>query len=201
MKRTETKEAVRPLVHDLAQQARSGALPRREFLALACTFGTSAATALGLLGLTGTKPVFADTPKKGGILRIGAQVLNITDPRKFSRTEQGNIARTICEPLVRWEEEATFAPVLLEGWHVSDDASTYDLFVRRGVTWNNGDTFDADDVIHNLVRWCDKQAPGNSMASRLWPLIDEATGKAGAKSIERIDDYTVRLNLERPQSA
>lgn len=198
MTRHDAEKPIRPFVRDLAQDARSGTLPRREFLALASTFGASAATALGLLGVATPTSVFGSTPKQGGVLRIGAQVLNIKDPRKFSRTEQGNIARTICEPLIRWEGDATFAPVLLEGWHVSDDASVYTLFVRKGVTWNNGDMLDADDVLHNLVRWCDTHAPGNSMASRMAPLIDPLTGKAGINMIKRIDDYTIRLNLLRP---
>ena len=189
---------VRPVVKSLAQQARSGHLSRREFFALASTFGASSATAYGLLGLAVPTPAQAGEPRKGGILRIGGQVLDIMDPRKFSRTEQGNIARTICEPLVRWEGDATFAPVLLEGWHVSDDATIYTLNVRRGVTWTNGDTFDADDVIHNLLRWCDTHAPGNSMASRMAALVDPATGKAAGNAIERVDDYTIRLNLLRP---
>lgn len=198
MKRGGAEKSIRPLIRDLARQARAGELPRREFLALASTFGASAAAAFGLLGLTAPTQVQAGAPKMGGTLRVGGQVLDITDPRKFSRTEQGNIARTICEPLARWEGDATFAPVLLEGWDVSDDARTYTLFVRRGVTWNNGDPFDATDVVHNLVRWCDANASGNSMASRMAPLIDPETGRAGDGTIEQLDDFTVRLNLLRP---
>ena len=188
----------RPIVRELAEAARARRLDRREFLALASTFGATAATAYGLIGLTPPAEAGDATPKRGGVLRIGGRVIDITDPRKFSKSEQGNIARTFCEPLVRWEFDATFAPVLLERWHVSDDARTYTLDVRPGVTWNTGDAFDADDVIHNIRRWCDTRAEGNSMASRMGPLVDPATGEMAQGAIERVDDMTVRLHLPRP---
>jgi peptide/nickel transport system substrate-binding protein len=189
---------VRSIVIELARHARSGRLPRREFLALASTFGVSAATAYGLIGLVAPTSAAAGTPKRGGVLRLSSRVIEIADPRKFAKTEQGNLARTFCEPLVRWEHDATFAPVLLESWHVSDDAKTYELKVRPGVTWTNGDALTVDDVIHNLRRWCDTRAEGNSMVSRMAPLIDPSTGEASEDSIERVDDMTVRLHLPRP---
>lgn len=198
MRRTDADAQTRPIVKDLARQARDGVLPRREFLALASTFGASATTAYGLLGLAPPAAASSAPAKQGGILRIGSLVIEITDPRKFAKTEQGNLARTFCEPLVRWEHDATFAPVLLESWEVSDDARTYTLNLRPGVTWTNGDALTVQDVIHNLRRWCDTRAEGNSMASRMAPLIDPATGEIFEDSIERVDDMTVRLHLMRP---
>lgn len=188
----------RPILRRFARAAREGQLSRREFLALASTFGASAATAYGLIGLPA--PAAADSPaqRQGGVLRIASQVFEVTDPRKFAKSEQGNIARTFCEPLVRWEYDATFAPVLLESWHVSDDGRIYTLKARPGVTWMNGDAFTIDDVIYNIERWCDSKAEGNSMATRMGPLVDTATGKMAAGAIERVDDMTLRLHLPRP---
>lgn len=197
MQHDKATRARRPLLQRMAAEARTGRLDRREFLALATTFGAAPAIAYGLLGLAAPRRAQAATPQRGGTLRISGQVLELVDPRKFSRTEQGNLGRCVCETLVRWEDEATLAPMLLSGWDVSEDARRYVLHVRPGVRWNNGDSFTADDVIHNLRRWCDREAPGNSMATRMAPLIDPETGQAHDYAIERIDDMTVALNLQR----
>ena len=58
-------------VRALAEDARRGKMDRREFLALASIFGASTAAAYGMLGLAAPTPARADTPKKGGVLRIG----------------------------------------------------------------------------------------------------------------------------------
>ena len=194
---TETAR-VRPVVRKLAEDTRAGKMDRREFMALASTFGASAATAYGLLGMA--RPVMAQDGegKKGGVLRVAMRVLEITDPRKYDWTEKGNLGRQFCEPLVRWNSDYSFTGLLLDSWEVSDDAQTYTLNLRQGVTWNNGDDFTAEDVIHNITRWCDKSIEGNSMAARMASLIDTESGKLADGVVEQVDDYTIKLNLPRP---
>ena len=184
----------RRLFTSLTRSAKDGRIDRREFLALSSVLGLSAAA--GLTSFPGRSA--AQTPKRGGVLRIGQQVLAINDPRVYDWPTKSNVARQFCEPLVRWQPDGSFTPSLLESWEVSDDAKTYTLRVRKNATWTNGDAFTADDVIFNIRRMADANVEGNSMAARLVSLRDGEEKAAADDAVVKLDDFTVQLNLRTP---
>ena len=136
------------------------------------------------------------------------QVKEVADPARFDWSEKGNGARPLCETLVRWSTDGAFQPFLLEGWDLSEDGLTWTLHVRKGVTWNNGDAFTAEDVAFNFNRWLNLQ-PASTMQSRFPGLLEEYdTGqkdddgnaimaKRGLpNAVEVVDSHTVQLNAK-----
>ncbi len=184
-----------------AVKADGDAISRREFISTASAFGATAFTAYAMLGMDA--PALADGhAKKGGTVRYQTEVRALKDPRTYDWSQIANFSRGWLEYLVRYNNDATFTPYLLEGWEISEDAKTYTLKVRKGVKWNDGSDFTAEDVARNIEGWCDKTVEGNSMAGRFATLINaksdsnpDGTDKAIEGAIEVVDSHTVKLNL------
>src|SRR5579872_1185930 len=83
-------------------------------------------------------------------------------------------------------ELATDMPTL-ENRGISRDGRTITYHLRRGVRWQDGAPFDADDVIFS---WHAIMNPRNNVASRI--------GYEDIRSIDKRDDHTIVVHLARP---
>ncbi|MEZ5934390.1 MAG: ABC transporter substrate-binding protein [Alphaproteobacteria bacterium] len=58
----------------------------------------------------------------------------------------------VFEGLTRIDRNGVVQPALAESWVVSDDGLTYRFTLHEGVTFHDGSTFDADDVVFSFER-------------------------------------------------
>jgi peptide/nickel transport system substrate-binding protein len=200
-------EKLHPIIERAGREFADGKLERREFLRIAVLLGLAAPTAYGLAGLAA--PAMAQgTPKKGGTVRIGMRVQDISSPHTYSWIESANSGRQTLDYLTVTGIDNVTRPSLVEKWETTPDLKTWTLHLRKDVTWRKGRKFTADDAIWNLKRVLDDKT-GSSVVGLLKGFIlsefddgqKDAKGNPrksvklwDANAIQKVDDFTVKLN-------
>ena len=149
--------APHPAVDALCTQVQRGEINRRQFLRTAALLGITAASASTFIGsaLLGSDAQAADgTPaRQGGSLRFACAIQEIQDPMLITWIEASNLLRNSLEYLTWVDADNITHPYLAESWSPSEDLTTWTFNLRQDVKWSNGDSFNADDVQHNIQRW------------------------------------------------
>jgi peptide/nickel transport system substrate-binding protein len=122
-------------------------------------------------------------------LRVGlAEDPDVLDP-SLARSFVGRVVFAgLCDKLFDIDEKLAIQPQLATSYEWSADSKALTLKLRQGVTFHDGEKFDAAAVKFNIERH--KTLPGSNRRGELAPVA----------SVDVIDPGTVRLNLSAPFS-
>lgn len=186
-----TSNHVHPAVAELKNAHDQGAVSRREFLRLATLLGVSAAAAGSMIGFSWPRRACAANIKRGGVLKISQQVQKIDHPARYSWLMPSNSMRMIFEYMTVTGPDNITRPYLCESWSASTDLKTWTFNLRKGIKFNNGDNFTADDCIFTINQWLNKD-----VKSSLLGLVGSYLDPTG---VEKVNDHQFKLHLKRPE--
>jgi len=132
-----------------------------------------------------------ETPKKGGNLTIGVA----DEPPGLDPTASASAAidrvvyANIYEGLIKVDRTGKYVPGLALKWDISTDGKVYNFQLRKGVTFHNGEPFNAAVAKWNIERGA---AEGTKNAHPEFFRIIE--------KIETPDESTLKLTLKNPDS-
>ena len=108
------------------------------------------------------------------------------DPHRMQAAPEGNVLAHVFDGLVIRGHDMAIQPRLATAWRIVDDR-TWEFDLRQGVTFSNGEPFDAEVVRFSLERVV---AAGSADAQQIQ-----------LERVEVVDTYTVRIHTTNPNPA
>jgi len=130
--------------NDKRDRASGLVIDRRELLAGAAALG---------LSLSATGAFAADTPKKGGTLRLGMEggsASDSLDPRTYADSIPISYGWQLWNGLVEIGEDDEPKGELAESWEAKAGAKEWIFNIRKDIPFTSGKILDADDVVWSL---------------------------------------------------
>ena len=117
-------------------------------------------------------------------------------------------AHTVYNRLLEFKPGTTETePGLAESWEISDDGLQYTFKLRQGVKFQTTEFFtptrdlNADDVVFSFDRQLNANNPWNQyVAGASWEYANGMGFPALIKSVEKVDDNTVKIVLNQPEA-
>ncbi len=137
---------------------------------------------------------FAQTPREETVI-FDIDGGNITAPTNFNWMVPGSarnqgMHQAVWEPLfILNYETGEIMPYLGISFTSNESLDAWTLKLRDGVKWQDGEAFNADDVVFTMQLLLDDETA---------TLSDAANMQQWVESIERVDDLTVQFNLKEP---
>ena len=97
------------------------------------------------------------------------------------------IIQMVYDNLLMIQPDLSVKPELATSWEANDDLTSFTFHLRKGVQFNHGKEFKAEDVLYSINRLRDPE-----VGSAALPQVQEI------EDVVALDDYTVRFDLSSP---
>lgn len=155
--------------------------------------GSGLLAACGGQGTAGSSPAASGgKPKRGGRLRVGhvgGGKGESFDPGLSSNIIGASRMLNVYDPLVRINPDLSTAPGLALEWKPNADATVWEIALRPDVTFHDGKSLTADDVIYTMRTMADPQHAGSPFVTNI--RLDE---------LKAVNPLTVRVPLKAPSA-
>src|SRR5271166_5451308 len=156
-------------LHDWSERLKRGAVSRREFMGRAAALGASTVAISTML--KSADAFAAETPRKGGTLRLGLAGGSTTDSidiGSYTDSVMIDVGHGLFNGLVEWAADGKPKPDLASSWEAKNGAKDWIFNLRKGIKFSNGKEFDADDAIYSLnYHRGDSKSGGKSAVSAI----------------------------------
>jgi dipeptide transport system substrate-binding protein len=129
------------------------------------------------------------------------------NPQIVTTTTGMNASRPMFNSLVEFVPGSTeIRPSLAERWEISSDGTEYVFHLRHGVKFQSSELFtptremNADDVVFSLERQWKEDHPFHNVSGARFDYFKDMGMPELLKSIDKLDDYTVRIRLNRAEA-
>ncbi|SFM83876.1 ABC transporter substrate-binding protein [Variovorax sp. OV329] len=119
-----------------------------------------------------------------------------------------DVTTQVYNTIVEFERGGTkVVPGLAEKWDISADGTEYTFHLRKGVKWHTTSKsfkptrdFNADDFIFMIERQWKENDPYYRVTSPNHSYFNDMGMPKLLKTVDRIDDYTVKIVLNKPEA-
>jgi hypothetical protein len=113
-----------------------------------------------------------------GSLKVEHKPLDFVIPDQFVDRTRGRVSTFFGDGLVAIDQKTNATPNLAESFEPSDDAKSWVYKLRKGVTFHNGKTLTADDVVatYNYHRGQDSKSAAKSALSTIADVKADGPG-------------------------
>jgi len=124
------------------------------------------------------------------------------DPHRAVGVPAAHILRDLFEGLTTETAGGDVVPGAALRWNISRDARTYTFYLRRGLTWSNGDPLTAEDFVYSLRRAASPETAANA-ARMLLPIQNAREVLVGELPAEELgvsllDEHSLQITLTGP---